>query len=89
MSDSLLEAIQALKQRAERLEQEAAELRQELTRLAEGLTNPLAVVARYIIEGETYEITQQDVEMAQTQSAKPWADRDLYELALLKKTAKN
>lgn len=87
MSDSLLEAIQALKQRAERLEQEASELRQELTRLAEVMTSPSAVVARYVIEGETYEITQHDVELARAGLAKPWAESAVYELAVIKKVA--
>ena len=87
MDDSLLEAIKTLSQRAERLEQEASELRQELTRLAEGLTNPLAVVARYVIEGETYEITQHDVELARAGLAKPWAESAVYELAVIKKVA--
>lgn len=84
---SLLEAIKTLSQRAERLEQEAAELRQELTRLAESLTNPLAVVARYVIEGETYEITQHDVELAQAGLVKPWTDSAVCELAIIKKVA--
>lgn len=87
MNDSLLEIIQTLRQRAERLEQEAAELRQDLALLAEGLTDPSLVLARYVIEGETYEITRQDVEMAQAGLVRPWTDSAVYELAVIKKVA--
>lgn len=88
MNDSLLETIQTIKQRAERLEQEASELRRELARIAEVFINPLSVVARYIIEGETYEITQSDVEMARNELAKPWTESALYELVAVKKMAR-
>lgn len=60
-----------MQQRAERLEQEAAELRQELARVAEVLISPSSVLARYIIEGETYEITQADVEIVKSELARP------------------
>lgn len=88
MNDSLLETIQTIKQRAERLEQEASELRRELARIAEVFINPSSVVARYIIEGETYEITQSDVEMARNELAKPWTESALYELVAVKKMAR-
>lgn len=70
MNDSLLETIQTIQQRAERLEQEAAELRQELARVADVLISPSSVVARYVIEDETYEITQADVEGVKSELAK-------------------
>jgi hypothetical protein len=89
MSDSLLETIQAIQNRAERLEHEAAELRQELARMAAVLISPSAVVARYVIEDETYEVTQDEVETVKVELAKPWTDSALYELAVIKKVAKH
>jgi hypothetical protein len=88
MNDSLLETIQTIQQRAERLEQDAAELRQELARVADALISPSSVVARYVIEDETYEITQADVESVKIELAKPWSNNALYELAAVKKMAK-
>jgi hypothetical protein len=88
MSNTLLETIQTLQHQAERLEQEAAELRQELARVAEVLISPSSVVVRYVIEGETYEITQADVEAVKAELAKPWTESALYELAAVKKVAK-
>ena len=87
MSNTLLESIQTLQHRAERLEEEAAKLRRELARMADFLTSPSSVVARYVIENETYEITQADVEAVRAELAKPWNDAALYELAAVKKVA--
>lgn len=87
MSDTLLETIHTLRQRAERLEQEAGLLREELTRMAETLTSPSSVVAQYVIEGETYIITQADVEAVRAELAKPWTDSAVYELAVVKKVS--
>jgi hypothetical protein len=87
MSATLLETIQAIQHRAERLEKEAAELRQELARIAEVMVSPSSVVARYVIEGETYEITQTDVETVKAELVRPWTDSALYELAVVKKVA--
>jgi len=89
MSDSLLKTIQAIQNRAERLEQEAAELRQELARVAAVLISPSSVVARYVIEDETYEVTQDDVETVKVELANPWTDSALYELAVIKKVPKH
>jgi hypothetical protein len=89
MSDTLLEKMQTLQHQAERLEQEAAELRQALAHVVEVLVSPSSVVARYVIEGETYEITQAEVESVRTELAKPWTESALYELAAVKKVAKN
>jgi hypothetical protein len=88
MNDTLLEKIQTLQHQAERLEQEATELRQALAHVAEVLLSPSSVVVRYVIEGETYEITQADVEAVRTELAKPWTESALYELAAVKKVAK-
>lgn len=88
MSETLLETIQTLQHQAERLEQEAAELRQALAQVVEVLISPYSVVARYVIEGETYEITQAEVETIRTELAKPWTESALYELAAVKKVAK-
>ena len=87
MSDTILETIQTLQHQAERLEQEATELRQALARVVKVLISPSSVVARYVIEGETYEITQAEVEAVRTKLAKPWTDSALYELAAVKKVA--
>jgi hypothetical protein len=87
MDHTLLETIQTLEQRAQRLEEEAALLRQELARLAEELATTSPVVARYVIEGETYEITQADVEAVRTKMIKPRSEETLYELALADKVA--
>lgn len=88
MSDTILERIQTLQHQAERLEQEAAELRQALAHVVEVLISPSSVVARYVIEGETYEITQAEVESVRAKLAKPWTESALYELATVKKVAK-
>lgn len=88
MENTLLETIQTLQHRAERLEKEATALRQALAQVAEVLVSPSSVVARYEIEGETYEITQADVEAVKTEVAKPWSDSALYELAVVKKVSK-
>lgn len=88
MSETILERIQILQQQAERLEQEAAELRQALAHVVDALVSPSSVVARYVIEGDTYEITQAEVETVRSQLAKPWTESALYELAAVKKVAK-
>lgn len=88
MSDTLLETIQTLQHQAERLEQEAADLRHALARVAETLLSPTSVVARYVIEGETYDITQAEVEAVKSELTKTWAESALYELAAVKKVAK-
>lgn len=87
MNDTLLETIQTLQFQAQRLERDAGELRQALAHVAEVLISPSSVVARYVIEGETYEITQAEVETVRTGLAKPWSDSALYELAAVKKVA--
>lgn len=88
MNDTLLETIQTLQHQAERLEQEAAELRQALGHVVEVLVSPSSVVARYVIEGETYEITQADIESTKTELVMSWSDSALYELAVVKKMSK-
>lgn len=88
MENTLLETIQTLQHRAERLETEATALRQALAQVAEVLVSPSSVVVRYEIEGETYEITQADVEAVKAEVAKPWSDSALYELAVVKKVSK-
>lgn len=70
------------------MEQETSELRQELARIAELLISPSSVVVRYVIEGETYEITQGDVETVKNELARPWAESALYDLVAVKKMAK-
>ena len=87
MSNSLLETVRVLEQRAEYLEKEAALLRQELARVAEELAAESPVVARYTIEGETYEITEADVEAVRANLVKPWPDEAVQELALSNKMA--
>lgn len=87
MHDTLLETIQTLQFQAERLERDASELRQALAHVAEVLTSPSSIVARYVIAGETYEITQAEVEALRTGLARPWPDSSLYELAAVKKVA--
>jgi len=88
MGETLLETIQTLQNQAARLEREAAELRQALAHVVEVLISPSSVVARYVIEGETYEITQAEVEAVRTELAKPWTESALYELAAVKQVAK-
>jgi hypothetical protein len=88
MPETLLETVQMIQHRAERLEQEAAELRQELSRMAEVLADPYSVVARYIIEGKLYEITQADVNAVKGGLAKSWDTAALYDLAVIKKMTK-
>ncbi len=89
MSNSLLETVRILEQRAEYLEKEAVLLRQELAQVAEDLAAESPpespVVARYTIEGDTYEITEADIEAVQTKMIKPRAERTLRELALVDK----
>lgn len=67
------------------MEQEASELRRELARID---VSSSSVVARYVIEGETYEITQGDVETVKNELARPWAESALYDLVAVKKMAK-
>ena len=88
MSNTLLETIQTLRQRAEHLEKEAGLLQQELARVADALTSPSSVVAHYVVEGESYQITQADVDAVRAELAKPWTESALYELAVVKKVAK-
>jgi beta-mannanase len=87
MSNNLLETVRLLEQRAEYLEKEAASLRQELAQVADELAAASPVVARYTIEGETYEITQADVDAARSNLVKPWPDEAVQELALANKMA--
>lgn len=87
MNGTLLETIQTLQNRAERLEQEAALLRQELAHVAQRLVDPLTVVATYLVQGETYQITQADVDAVQSKMTKPRAEETLRELVLAKKMA--
>ncbi len=86
-NEALIEVVRTLEQRAEHLEQEAALIRQELTRIAAQLGAGSPIVARYVIEGETYEITQAEVEAVQATLAKPWPDEAVRELAAVKKMA--
>jgi hypothetical protein len=88
MSEILLETIQTLHHRADRLEREAAELRQEIARIEQDLKNPSSVVARYVINGETYEITRADVEEIKVGLIKPRSESAMIELAAAKKLAK-
>jgi hypothetical protein len=88
MSNNLLETVRLLERRVEYLEKEAALLRQELAQVADELAAASPVVARYTIEGETYEITQADVDAARANLVKPWPDEAVQELALVNKMAK-
>lgn len=87
MSNNLLETVRLLEQRAEYLEKEAASLRQELAQVADELAAASPVVARYTIEGETYEITQADVDVVRAKMIKPRSEETLRELALVDKMA--
>lgn len=82
---ALIEAVRTLERRAEYLAQEAALIRQELNRLVAELAADSPIVARYEIEGETYEITQAEVEAVRAKLIKPWPDEAVQELALVKK----
>lgn len=88
LESTLLETIQTLQHQAARLEKEAAALRQALAEVAEVLVSPSSIVARYEIEGETYEITQAEVDAVKANLSKPWSDSALYELAVVKKISK-
>ncbi|MBX3056430.1 MAG: hypothetical protein KF770_08160 [Anaerolineae bacterium] len=88
LESTLLETIQTLQHQAERLEREATALRQALADVAEVLVSPASVVARYEIEGQTYEITQAEVDAVKAQVAKSWSDSALYELAVVKKMSR-
>jgi hypothetical protein len=87
MSKTLLETVRILEQRAEYLDKEAASLRQELARVADELATASPIVAHYTIEGETYEITQADVDAVRAKLVKPWPEDAVQELALVKKMA--
>jgi hypothetical protein len=87
MNNSLLETVRILERRAENLEKEAMLLRQDLAKIAEELTISSPVVARYVIEGETYEITQTDVDALRARVIKPRSDRTLHTLILAEKMA--
>jgi hypothetical protein len=87
MSKTLLETVRILEQRAEYLEKEAASLRQELARVADELATTSPIVARYTIEGETYEITQADVDAVRARMIKSHSEEALRELALADKMA--
>jgi hypothetical protein len=87
MNPTLLETVQELQQQAERLEREAATLRQALARVAASLTNSATVIAHYCIEGESYAITQGDVEAVRRRLIKPRSEETLRELALVNKMA--
>ncbi len=86
-NNTLLETVQTLERRAQRLEEEAALLRQGLAQLAAELAATSPVVARYVIEGETYEITQADVDAVRANLVKTWPDDAAQELALANKMA--
>ncbi|NJN94142.1 MAG: hypothetical protein HC875_08645 [Anaerolineales bacterium] len=89
MSENLLQAIRLLEQRAQYLEKEAALLRQELAQVVDELAAASPVVARYVIEGETYEITQAEVEVVRARLVKPHSEEALHELVLVKKWQNN
>ncbi len=89
MNNTLLETVQTLERRAQRLEEEAALLRQGLAWVADELTTTSPVVVSYVIEGETYEITQADVDAVQTKLVKPHPESALQELAAAKKVAEH
>lgn len=85
MNDTLLETIQTLQHRTEHLEKEIVALRQALTNVAEVLATPQAVVARYIIDGESYDVTQADVDAIRANLIKPRPETALHELVVAKK----
>lgn len=87
MDNTLFETIQTLRYQAERLEQEAGELRQALAHVAAGLTPPSFVVAQYVIDGKTYEVTQAEVDAIKQTLTKPRADETFCELVASKKLA--
>jgi hypothetical protein len=87
MSDTLLKTLRLLEKRAEYLEKKAAALRRELAQVAEELAVASPVVARYTTKGETYEITEADVEAVRANLIKPWPDEAVQELAVVKKMA--
>ena len=87
MSDNLLQTIRLLEQRAQYLEQQATLLRQELAQVAEQLATASPVVASYTLEGETYEITEVEVEALRAKMVKPRAERTLHILILSEKIA--
>jgi hypothetical protein len=89
MSENLLQTIRLLEQRAQYLEQEATLLRRELAQVADELATASPIVARYVIEGETYEITQADVEAIQARLIKPRAERTIHTLILAEKMAQH
>jgi hypothetical protein len=87
MSNSMLETVRLLEQRAKYLEKEAALLRQELAQVADELAAASPIVARYVIEDESYEITQADVDAVRAKMIKPRSEETLRELALSEKMA--
>lgn len=81
------QTIRSMQHRAEHLEREAGQLRRDLARMAELVAEPDRVVAKYTIEGETYEITQSEADEIRQGLMKPRADSVIYELAAIKKSA--
>lgn len=88
MNVTLLEKLQTLQHQAKELERGMADLREELAHVTKAMVNPSSVMARYIINGETYEITQADVEAVAAGLLRPHPESAIYELALVKKVAK-
>lgn len=84
---TLVETVRDLEKRAEQLEKEAVFLRQALAQVTEALAGAAPIVARYTIEGETYEISAADVERVRAKLVKPWPDEAVHELVLANKMA--
>ncbi len=86
-TQTLVESLLALQNRAERLEKEAASIRRELVQITDSLAGFGVVVTRYEMDEHNLEVTESDVESAMSGLAKPWDDDAIYDLAAIKKLA--
>jgi hypothetical protein len=87
VTSTLLSTIEEMRNRAQRLEQEAAALRLELDQVATALSDETSVVARYVVDGEEYAITEADIARVRARLLKPRPPETLRELALADKIA--
>ena len=78
--------LSQLQERVRRLEEEAAVLRSDMERIARSLEST-PPVATYIVDGETFTITEADVTAVRAQLVKPRSEETVRELALVNKMA--
>ncbi len=78
--------LSQLQERVQRLEEETAMLRSVVEQMARSIESSPAV-ATYVVEGETFTITETDVAAVRARLVKPRSEETVRELALVHKMA--